>query len=285
MSTIIIDSDDYAASGIDILFFPGGELHVKIPIISADMIIPVLKLRSWMDVGFAALLLDALARQRPHAVVRPFIPYFPGARQERSDGRAPLTLEVMRQLLASRWMVHVLDFHSYSSSRPVCVEYGMEDLLPARRGNVAGIIAPDDGAMYRATRFRDALYAGRQIVHCTKKRDPHTGALSGYYLPQLHAVGHYIVVDDICDGGGTFNLLAEAFDADPIGAQSTLELVVAHGIFSKGVAKISRRYQHITTSESWCRHSLPAAISPTDSKRLTVLPLDPIINRIKIGDF
>jgi hypothetical protein len=31
---MIIDSDSYAASGIDTLFFPGGEPHVKLPAVN-----------------------------------------------------------------------------------------------------------------------------------------------------------------------------------------------------------------------------------------------------------
>lgn len=283
MSTItIIDSDDYAASGIEVMTFPGGEPHVKIPTLPDGIILPALKLRTWLDVGYATLLLDAIERQRPAADVRPFIPYFPGARQERSDGTAPITLELMRKMLNSRWIINVLDLHSYSAHRPACNEFHFADLMPARRAGVVGIIAPDEGAHGRAHAFREGMYPLALLIQCSKSRDSHTGALSGYLMPPLEKPGHYIVVDDICDGGGTFNLLAEAFDADPIGKRSTLELVVSHGIFSKGLKNLSPRYQWITTSASWCD---PELQHYTGNKRLTVLPLDPIINRIAKGEY
>ena len=53
----IIDSDDYSAAGIETMFFPGGEPHVKVPFFSEPLLLH-LKLRTWNDVGFAALLLD-----------------------------------------------------------------------------------------------------------------------------------------------------------------------------------------------------------------------------------
>lgn len=276
----VIDSDNYSAAGVVTMKFPGGEPHVKIPReLEGANVLAVLKLRTWDDVGYAALLLDAL--EQADASVTPFIPYYPGARQERSDGTAPITLGVMNRLLAYNTVVHVLDFHSHSGYMPACRNWRITDLLPPSSkptSDVVGIIAPDRGAMGRAFSFRDALYPGRAVIECEKVRDSASGWISGYNMPALKHSGHYIVVDDICDGGATFNLLAQAFDADPIGKQSTLDLVVSHGIFSKGVSAISERYQRIITTASWCD-----PVQESNHGRLTVLSLEPIIEAIKRG--
>lgn len=95
---IIIDSDNYAEHGIETMFFPGGEPHVKIPRFK-EMPVLFLKLRTWNDTGFAALLIDALHQQFT-TIPRIFIPYFPGARQDKTDGMAPLTVHVMNRLLS-----------------------------------------------------------------------------------------------------------------------------------------------------------------------------------------
>jgi ribose-phosphate pyrophosphokinase len=87
-------------------------------------------------------------------------------------------------------------------------------------------------------------------------------------MPPLSAQGRYIIVDDICDGGGTFNLLATAFATDPVGRFSMLEMFVSHGIFSKGIDAISPTIKKIVTTDSWCQ-------LPSDD-RLTVLPLSPL---------
>jgi phosphoribosylpyrophosphate synthetase len=87
-------------------------------------------------------------------------------------------------------------------------------------------------------------------------------------MPELQRSGRHIIVDDICDGGGTFNLLAEAWKRkNP--AYSKLELFVSHGIFSKGLDAIDPVIEHITTTDSWCKGNSYIR------DRLTVLPLLP----------
>src|SRR5882672_7111551 len=104
----IIDSDNYAASGIETMFFPGGEPHVKVPIFTEPLLLH-LKLRTWNSVGLAACLMSALCAQ--DANFRVFIPYFPGARQDRTDGTAPLTVQIMSELLQRVYPIYVFDPH------------------------------------------------------------------------------------------------------------------------------------------------------------------------------
>jgi ribose-phosphate pyrophosphokinase len=268
---MIVDSDNYAAAGIETLFFPGGEPHAKIPPEMTGSVLLFLKLRSWNDVGFAACVMDALRRNANVGPLNAFIPYFPGARQDRSDGHAPLTAYLMSKLLATRARTTVFDLHSEATYfiGDIAARLMPSDMdIPGRPG-VAGVIAPDEGAVDRAEDFRAYFYPNVPLIRCSKKRDPVTGRLSGYHMPSLAAAGEYIIVDDICDGGGTFNLLAEAFGADPTGSHSLLSMFVSHGIFSKGLDAIDPRIAHIITTDSWCR--LPS------SDRLTVLPLLPAL--------
>lgn len=275
---IIIDSDDYAASGIETMTFPGGEPHVKLPIFD-DRILFYGKLRTWQDVGYAALVLDALSYQGIQHQKYAFIPYFPGARQDRTDkGQSPLTLRVMLDLLSkSAFALVAFDPHSsvLINSDQLASYYMPSNLTIPQRDDVAGIIAPDAGAAARAEDFRKAFYPNAALVQCEKTRDFKTGQLSAYSMPQLTYSGRYIIVDDICDGGGTFNLLADAFATDPLAGNSTLEMFVSHGIFSRGVPAISSRIEHITTTDSWCRF---AGIYPA---RLTVINLLPQL----LGEF
>jgi ribose-phosphate pyrophosphokinase len=276
--THIIDSDDYAASGIETMVFPGGEPHVKLPEFSGDVLL-FLKLRSWNDVGFAALVADSISRSGARAV-HSFVPYFPAARQDRApDGRAPFTLRYTSLLLSPDKQRGIIVFDPHStvlfSTAQIDQAFMPSDLDVPRGADVVGIIAPDKGAAERARKFRDAFYPGRELIQCAKRRDPSSGSLSGYSMPSLPARGRYIIVDDICDAGGTFNLLAQEFKADPLANGSKLELFVSHGIFSKGLTAIDPVIEHITTTDSWCRL--------TSSDRLTVLPLSPLFPLIN-GD-
>jgi ribose-phosphate pyrophosphokinase len=282
----VIDSDNYAASGIETIFFPGGEPHAKLPKFEGRVLFCG-KLRNWSDVGFAAVVIDALRHQKIDRLDA-FIPYFPAARQDRSDGAAAFTLKLVARLLCNRmsddmhydngvdhW-THVFDAHSdVTIENTLATNWNWENLdQPVVREAVA-VIAPDAGAVKRASDYRDTFHEYSGLLEATKRRNPQTGALGGYKMPKLPAIGHYVIVDDICDGGGTFNLLMEAVLADPFGAESTFELVVSHGIFSRGLSAIHPRIEHITTTDSWCR-------LPSDN-RLTVVKLDQLFNRIMEG--
>ncbi len=274
---MIIDSDNYKAAGIETMFFPGGEPHVKVPRKwkSRESIKLFLKLRTWNDVGIAACLLDVLER-RGDDIAEVFIPYFPGARQDRAlDMEAPYTVAIMEELLC-RWRdVSVFDPHSavleaFGNLKAVYMPADLRvDVDEEKDGLVVGIIAPDAGAYERAANFRESFYPNAALIECSKIRNKRSGTLSHYEMGELFEEGRYIVVDDICDGGGTFNLLAEAFDANQYGKGSGLELFVSHGIFSKGTLAVSPRYSRITTTDSWW--------SGPSVGRLTVLPLLPLL--------
>jgi ribose-phosphate pyrophosphokinase len=250
----IIDSDKYREAGIEVMFFPGGEPHIKLTKdISHQDILFYVKPRTWNDVAFAALVINAL-RKNPNNVY-PFIPYFPAARQDKVDHKSAMTAEITARMFSFGKRVSIFDPHS-----PVIVElldalvFNWLDLPPVPRiETVAGIIAPDKGAIDRASQYRSCFYPKAELLNCTKTRNQETGQLGNTIAPRLPVVGHYIVVDDICDGGGTFNLLMKAFDADPIVQYCTFELMVSHGIFSRGLEAIDSRFTRITTTDSWCK--------------------------------
>lgn len=273
----LIDSDNYAAAGIETLFFPGGEPHVKLPSTLGGDVLMFMKLRTWADVGLAACAIDAVVRNRATENVEVFIPYFPGARQDRSDGYAPFTARIMSKLLADRATTWVFDLHSIATYEVGDIDRILmpRDLAVPMPTNIAGIIAPDEGATDRAVSFRDHFYPAVPLVQCSKQRNTRTGELSGYHMPPLPSPGTYLIVDDICDGGGTFNLLAHEFCWDPKGQESKLELFVSHGIFSKGLDNLSPAISRIYTTDSWC--ALPS------NDRLTVIPLAPLFPKI-MGD-
>src|SRR5262249_24822254 len=109
---IIIDSDNYAEHGIETFFFPGGEPHAKLPAFTGERVLLFLKLRNWADTGRAMVVINALEQQLEWFDA--FIPYFPGARQDRTDGYSPLTLDIYPRILGAgvKFSVNVFDPHS-----------------------------------------------------------------------------------------------------------------------------------------------------------------------------
>lgn len=107
----------------------------------------------------------------------------------------------------------------------------------------AAVVCPDAGAAKK-------LYG--QVVTCEKTRDVKTGKLSGFRIASKTAgsiaiAGDYeslLVIDDICEGGGTFMGLQEVLAKDmPV---MPIDLYVTHGIFSNNaIPRLLTKYRKI----------------------------------------
>jgi ribose-phosphate pyrophosphokinase len=87
---------------------------------------------------------------------------------------------------------------------------------------------PDKGAVSKYTKIYKCSY-----MYGEKVRDQLTGNITNYEIKGQSVKGHKVlIVDDICDGGMTFKILAK----DLLAAGATeVNLFVTHGIFSKGL--------------------------------------------------
>jgi ribose-phosphate pyrophosphokinase len=109
----------------------------------------------------------------------------------------------------------------------------------------SGIISADKGGKERAEAMAQAM--GLPVTYGGKTRDVSTGKLTGFTLEELPVKGgHYLVVDDICDGGGTFIGLGEKIREQG----SYADLYVSHGIFSKGTKELKEIFKNIYTTDS-----------------------------------
>jgi ribose-phosphate pyrophosphokinase len=282
----IIDSDNYQEAGVHVFTFPGGEPHVKFnkPLQPNGLLF--LKLRTWHDVGYASVVLDAIAGENGSNGWKAFIPYYPGARQDRrTTPYSPETVKLTYSLLHS----HFLSTWTFDPHSAVLTNMEPRHFMPWEltslksvcdsKSRVVGIIAPDKGAVVRAKQFHDTFYPWADLIQCEKVRDPDTGFLTKYNLPRLTMTGgRYIIVDDICDGGATFNSLANEFKV--YGPDYKLELFVSHGIFSKGIANLDPVIEHITTTDSFTTIN---SLGNINNDRLTVVPLQPLFDKIMGG--
>jgi ribose-phosphate pyrophosphokinase len=103
------------------------------------------------------------------------------------------------------------------------------------------ILLPDEGAVGRYDNLP------WPTLNATKKRDPLTGKLSGFEVPPISKFGEgpILIVDDICDGGGTFLGIAKE-----LGNSRPLYLYTTHGIFSKGFVDLRAMFKRIYTTDS-----------------------------------
>lgn len=110
------------------------------------------------------------------------------------------------------------------------------------------LISPDGGALKKVYKLAQFL-GGQPVIECSKMRDVKTGQLSGFKVFADDLAGKTcVIVDDICDGGGTFLGLAKELKAKNVGK---LILVVTHGIFSKGLEELTTVFDEIYCTDSF----------------------------------
>lgn len=185
------------------------------------------------------------------------MPYMPGAREDR--GRV-FGLETYVQMLTNTSgtrSVIVFDPHSDVTEKMFYKwgsAGGLKILSPAqlvrqRPWAFEGydyVIAPDEGATERAQSVADVL--GVPVVQFKKKRDFDTGKILGFEAPiDIDLGAKFLVVDDICDGGGTFLGLVE----DTGLTRGFVDLYVSHGVFSKGTKELEKKFGRIITTNSY----------------------------------
>ncbi len=234
--------------------FPGGEWGVKWTELDAedefnfDLFHVNLLARINSGNDLIKLLTFANAAENRGTHLNVTIPYFPGARQDRvSNPGEPLTVKVYADIINSQMFhrVEIVDPHSDVTPALLndCNVVPVADILKriVTENNYDTILIPDAGATKRmfSYYFPDLEFNGiLKFVQCLKKRDTKTGKLSGFQVLTDHLYSrNCLIVDDICDGGGTFVGLAEELvKVQP--NVGKIGLYVTHGIFSKGVSHL-----------------------------------------------
>jgi len=236
--------------------FSGGEPHLKINpnFDHAEGVTITHRLNSFNDVGLLCLAVDALKRMQTE-IVDLYIPYFPAARQDRVMIKGePLSVKVYADIINGLGFkkVIVFDAHSEVTSAVLnnCEVIPNHDFIGQvleAIGKEVVLISPDGGALkkiYKVSEFLDGI----EVVECSKSRNVKTGKLSGFKVYSDDLKGrNCLIVDDICDGGGTFIGLAEELKNKNAGK---LYLAVSHGIFSKGFEELSKSFEQIFTTNS-----------------------------------
>jgi ribose-phosphate pyrophosphokinase len=95
---------------------------------------------------------------------------------------------------------------------------------------------PDKGAVTKYTKVYDEL-VGTAYIYGEKVRDQLTGNITSYQIVGDPANHNVLIIDDICDYGRTFILLAK--DLLSAGAKE-VNLFVTHGLFSGGTKVLKK---------------------------------------------
>jgi ribose-phosphate pyrophosphokinase len=259
MMILNLDGNFKPIQGDEIQFesftFSGGEPHIKInPLFDKTQGVTIThRINSFNDMGMLCLAVDALQRMGVRLDTL-FIPYFPSARQDRvMINGEPLSVKVYADIINNFHFEKVIVFDVHSEVTPAVVNKC--EVIPNHRfiqrviqeiGGNPVLISPDGGALKKIYKVSEFL-GGMEVVECSKSRDVKTGKLQGFkvYTDDLHQ-RDCLIVDDICDGGGTFIGLAEELKNKNA---YRLFLAVSHGIFSKGFEDL-KCFDRIFTTDS-----------------------------------
>ena len=178
-----------------------------------------------------------------------FMPYFPYARQDKEvDNDTTFALYTFLDLLRTLnlYSIKSVDVHFDFPGEIMPCENMRPKWVDFLSGSYDTIIFPDAGAARRYSWIKHP-----NLMTCKKVRDQETGGIT-HYETIGNPTGTALVIDDLCDGGATFKILANSVSR----RVETLDLYVTHGIFSRGIKHILQDYDHIYTTNSFFGHTI-----------------------------
>lgn len=244
--------------------FPGGELHVRVPVLDSAANGITIKLRNAtaQEMFKLALVVDALRGYYSYAKITLEIMYFPYARQDRrcKEGEA-YSLRVFLRFLEMLRIDEIItaDVHSSVateiSSIPIRVKSAAyiisQDNTVDELADVADVvICPDRGATARGKEVAEIL--DLPVAFAEKARLSIDSIVTRLCLgsEKLITGKNVLIVDDICDGGGTFLALIKLLKMHDV---QKIYLYVTHGIFSRGIdILLDAGVEKIYTTDSIC---------------------------------
>jgi len=238
--------------------FSAGELQVKVNVDVVRCRPVLITMTSYTSDSVIGLLLatDAIRRIEMHSNISLLMRYVPFGRQDRAcvAGEA-FSLKVFANLVNSQNYVRVtcLDPHSdvtpalfdrMNVSKQTTFAAGIAEEVDKQFNglgcNTVVLIAPDAGASKKINDFAMALAEEHDnvmitVLQASKVRDVKTGKItkSEIHLPERYKEDGtgimYLIVDDLCDAGGSFVGLGYAI-IDQLKYKPNLNLFVSHAI-------------------------------------------------------
>lgn len=262
MRTFNINIPDDRGKFYEVVKYPAGEIQVRLTvegIFAATgkdyYIITANPIPDLIELAQLKSALDGLPIKWYFSTLD--LPYLPYARADRRfvPGDS-FGLEVFANLINSMGfdLVYTFDVHSRVSItkiprlvnlRPDFISVDQIEPCIGQLGRKGlCLIVPDKGALtrYELDRYKLKVFSGEKV------RDAKSGKLSGFAISSdIQNFKKGLIIDDICDGGGTFIGLAE--EIHRLNPRMKLSLYVSHGIFSKRLAPLLQQFQNVYTSD------------------------------------
>lgn len=179
-----------------------------------------------------------------------FTPYLPFARADRPFGTQQISMLENFVSMVSVFCEHIItsDAHNPEAMRKICTMAGVKytnmqvhiSTVAMLAENCDVLVAPDKGSAEKVLSIGELV--DKPVVVMNKVRNPDTGKIESLEIKsgQEHIAGSKcLIVDDICDYGGTFKWASSVLDNH--GALRT-ELYVTHMIAPMGVDAVKSDY-------------------------------------------
>lgn len=203
-----------------------------------------------MDDMFILLQLSDICNRHGMRINSVYISYLLCGRTDRLFGmNQALDLKIIFHMLntLNALTVNILELHNCRSAFQLGskIFYIPETMIIKTAKQELGgepiFLFPDDGAKRR--------YAHNSFAYCAVKTRQADGTIT-MHLPEIH-IGNddqLAVVDDLCDGGGTFFALYDALSDE---LKSRVHLFVTHAIQHEPICKLAQLYKTVTITNSY----------------------------------
>lgn len=245
--------------GYKVIEFPDGELHLELKELDRkDSVNIKCRITDGNDLFLLMQLSDILKRQCMD-VKRVDIYYLMGMRCDRLfDINRPFTLGIVADVVNSLNADKVVLYEPHSFRCITEIERSCyKDITQILANKLSfnkdyAFVAPDKGA---CVRYGSIDFS----VICSKVRNSDTGELLGFTAEaQTDVKGKdLLVVDDLCDGGGTFvGLSPHLRELRP----NSLSLLVTHAVQQRGIERVADCYDKVFITDTyldWSKSDLP----------------------------
>lgn len=260
--------------------YPDGEPYVTIdcnlPLNINDLNVSI-QINDFSEILELQLLCEIIERKISYNAKRLYIYYFPGARTDRTydiKTNTALSLKVYSNIINSLNFQEVVIYDPHTFSIELCLNncYIKDNSIEVYKALELlreeaefdyldyNLVCPDNGAKKKFNLLikrlsgwenkngLDMISEDVGFISFNKERIGHDIIFNGPYETEVVDKNYpTLVVDDICDGGGTFIGIAERLVEK---GYNNLYLFVSHGIFSKGYDDLLKFYKRIFTTNS-----------------------------------
>lgn len=256
MEILNLNNKTLSNGNVIIDHFPDGQINIHLEGLNRKdgMIKIVSSLKNGEDIMLLLMSADVIKRNGI-TIQELHIPYLYAARMDRvMDFNQPFTLDIIANLINSINANNVFLYEVHNVEKTLSLIKNATSISPLEEYyNTEGekgsyLLFPDKGAQVR---YKN--YCVDNYICCKKVRDPQTNKLSGFAFEEFHGddeVEKIRIIDDLCDGGGTYcgigKLLKEQFP------NAKIELVITHLIQPSAIEKVlSNGINNIITTNSY----------------------------------